>query len=104
MMMNAGEMMTARRYGIKVIVVVLADGELNLIRLKEGWKGVDPYGVNLYSGSLFGSESFLGAKVMRISGAEKMRKAVREALLSDSSVILEAAVDPAEYVDLVVKV
>jgi acetolactate synthase-1/2/3 large subunit len=104
MMMNAGEMMTARRYGIKLIVVVLADGELNLIRLKEGWKGVDPYGVNLYSGHLFGSESFLGAKVVRVSGADKMRKAVREALLSDNSVILEAAVDPAEYGDLVVKV
>lgn len=104
MMMNAGEMMTARRYGIKVIVVVIADGELNLIRLKEGWKGVDPYGVNLYSGSLFGSESFLGAKVVPVSGADKMRKAVREAVLSDSSVILEVAVDPAEYVDLVVKV
>lgn len=104
MMMNAGEMMTARRYGVKVIVVVLADGELNLIRLKEGWKGVDPYGVNLYSGSLFGSESFLGTKVVRVSGADNMRKAVREALLSDSSVILEAAVDPAEYGDLVVKV
>lgn len=104
MMMNAGEMMTARRYGIKVIVVVLADGELNLIRLKEGWKGVDPYGVNLYSGPLFGSDSFLGTKVVRASGADKMRKAVREALLSDSSVILEAAVDPSEYGDLVVKV
>lgn len=104
MMMNAGEMMTARRYGIKVIVVVLADGELNLIRLKEGWKGVDPYGVNLYSGPLFGSDSFLGTKVVRASGADKMRKAVREALLSDSSVILEAAVDPAEYGDLVVKI
>lgn len=104
MMMNAGEMMTARRYGIKVIVVVLADGELNLIKLKEGWKGVDPYGVNLYSGPLFGSDSFLGTKVVRATGADKMRKAVREALLSDSSVILEAAVDPAEYGDLVVKV
>jgi len=39
-----------------------------------------------------------------VSGADKMRKAVREAVLSDSSVILEVAVDPAEYVDLVVKV
>lgn len=104
MMMNAGEIMTARRYGIKVIVVVLADGELNLISLKEGWKGIDPYGVNLYSGSLFSSESFLGAKVVRVSGPDTMRKAVREALLSDGSVILEAAVDPAEYSDLVVKV
>jgi len=104
MMMNAGEMMTARRYGMKVIVVVLADGELNLIRLKQSWKAVDSYGVNLYSGTLFGSDRFLGVKVVHVRDADKMRKAVSEALLSDSSVILEVAVDPAEYGDLVVRV
>ena len=104
MMMNAGEMMTARRYGIKVIVIVLADGELNLIRLKEGWKGIDPYGVKLYEGALFKSDNFLGAKVSRVANAEAMRKAVREALLSDISVIVEATVDPADYSELIVKV
>ena len=104
MMMTAGEIMTARRYGIKVIVIVLADGELNLISLKEGWKDLDPYGVSLYRGPLFSSEGFLGVKVIRVTDADTMRKAVREALLSDKSVIVEAAVDPSEYRDLVVKV
>ncbi|HUW92341.1 MAG TPA: thiamine pyrophosphate-binding protein [Bacteroidales bacterium] len=104
MMMNAGEIMTARRYGIKVIVIVLADRELNLISLKEGWKGIDPYGVSLYKGPLFSSDSFLGVKVFSVADGDAMRKAVREALLSDTSVIIETAVDPSEYSDLVVKV
>ncbi len=102
-MMNAGEMMTARRYGLKIIVVVLSDGELNLIRIKESWKNVKPYGTKLYSGSLFGSETFLGAEVIHASDGKGMQTAVSRALLSDSSVIIEAAVDPAVYSDLIVK-
>lgn len=102
-MMNAGEMMTARRYGLKIIVVVLSDGELNLIRIKESWKNVSPYGTKLYSGSLFGSETFLGAEVIHVADRKGMQKAVSRALLSDRSVIIEVAVDPAVYSDLIVK-
>jgi len=102
-MMNAGEMLTARRQGLKIIVVVLADGELNLIRIKESWKNVRPYGTKLYTGALFGSETFLGAEVIHVSDRKGMQKAVRRALLSDRSVIIEAAVDPAVYGDLIVK-
>ncbi len=102
-MMNAGEMMTARRQGLKIIVVVLSDGELNLIRIKESWKNIKPYGTKLYAGSLFGSDTFLGAEVIHASDLKSMRTAVSRALLSDSSVIIEAAVDPAVYSDLIVK-
>jgi acetolactate synthase-1/2/3 large subunit len=102
-MMNAGEMMTARRQGLKIIVVVLADGELNLIRIKESWKNVKSYGTKLYAGALFGSDTFLGAEVIRVSDRKGMQKAVSRALLSDRSVIIEAAVDPAVYNDLIVK-
>ena len=102
-MMNAGEMMTARRYGLKIIVVVLSDGELNLIRIKESWKNIKPYGTKLYTGSLFGSDTFLGAEVIHASDRKGMLTAVSRALLSDKSVIIEAAVDPAVYSDLIVK-
>jgi acetolactate synthase-1/2/3 large subunit len=101
--MNAGEMMTARRYGLKIIVVVLSDGELNLIRIKESWKNVSPYGTKLYRGSLFGSETFLGAEVIHATDRKGMQTAVSRALLSDRSVIIEAVVDPAVYSDLIVK-
>ena len=101
--MHAGEIMTARRQGLKIIVVVLADGELNLIRIKESWKNVKPYGIRLYTGALFGSETFMGAEVIRVSDRKSMQLAVRRALLSDRSVIIEAAVDPAVYSDLIVK-
>lgn len=103
MLMYAGEMMTARRQGVKIIVVVLADGELNLIRVKESWKNVSPYGTDLYSGELFGSETFLGAGILRVTDSDGMRAAVKRALQSDKSMIIEAAIDASVYSSLIVK-
>ncbi len=102
-LMHAGEMITARRYGLKVIVVVLADGELNLIRLKQSWKEVSPYGTRLCQGSLFGTDTFLGCKVLHVTDAKQMQSAVGMALHADNSIIIEAAVDPSVYSDLVVR-
>ena len=64
-LMNAGEMITARRYNLPVIVVVFSDGELNLIKVKQSWKNLSPYGTMLYQGDLFGADMFLGVRVLR---------------------------------------
>ncbi|MFZ2287467.1 MAG: thiamine pyrophosphate-binding protein [Bacteroidales bacterium] len=102
-LMHAGEIITARRYGLKVIVVVLSDGELNLIRVKQSWKGMSPYGTGLFTGPMFGSDNYLGTEVIRAANAGEMKSAVGKALLSARSVIIEAVVDPSVYSDLVVR-
>ncbi len=102
-LMHAGEMITARRNGLKVIIVVFSDGELNLIKVKQSWKGLNPYGTELFKGPLFGSDIYLGIEVIRATNAGEMRSAVARALLSVSSVIVEAVVEPLVYNDLVVR-
>ena len=102
-LMHAGEIMTARRFGLKIIIVVLSDGELNLIRVKQAWKSINPYGVQVSTGSLFGANSFLGIEVIRVTDAVAMRSAVTKALSRDDSVIIEAVIDPSLYGDLVVR-
>jgi len=102
-LMHAGEIITARRYGLKIIVIVLSDGELNLIRLKQSWKNASPSGTSLCKGPLFCSETFLGIEVIAARDAQQMQKAVGKALHSDNSVIIEAFVDPSVYSDLVVR-
>ncbi len=102
-LMHAGEMIMARRYGLKVIVVVLSDGELNLIKIKQSWKELNPYGTGLYTGPLFWSDNYLGTEVIRSTNAREMQTAVGRALASGSSVIIEAIVDPSVYNDLVVR-
>lgn len=51
--MHAGEIITARRLGLKIIVVVFSDGELNLIKVKQSWKRINPYGIYVYNGPFF---------------------------------------------------
>jgi acetolactate synthase-1/2/3 large subunit len=102
-MMHAGEMITARRLGLKITVIVFSDGELNLIKLKQSWKKVNPYGIQLYSGSLFGKGSFLGAAVIRVTDEAGMRNALARALNHPGTVIIDAAVDPAIYDGLTVR-
>jgi acetolactate synthase I/II/III large subunit len=102
-LMSAGEIMTARRYGLPVKIIVLSDGELNLIKIKQSWKELQPYGTDLYTGDLFGSDSFMGVEVIRAVNEDEMRAAIRESLKSDEPVIINAVIDPEDYKWLVVK-
>lgn len=102
-LMMAGEMVTARRYNLPVIVVVFSDGELNLIKLKQSWKELPAYGTVLYHGDLFGSDIFLGVKVLKADSQESMSKAIIRALSLNEPVIINAIIDPEDYKWLVVK-
>ena len=102
-LMNAGEMVTARRYSLPVIVVVFSDGELNLIKVKQSWRNLYPYGTILYQDDLFGADRFLGVKVLRADSHSDMRKSVIEALAENEPVIINAVIDPDEYRWLIVK-
>ena len=102
-LMTAGEILTARRYNLRVITVVFSDGELNLIKLKQSWKNLAPYGTNLYSGDLFGAGIFLGVRVLSADSDESMRDAINEAVLLDEPVIINAMIDPEDYKRLIVR-
>jgi acetolactate synthase-1/2/3 large subunit len=102
-LMMAGEIVTARRYNLPVIVIVFSDSELNLIKVKQSWKNVSPYGTLLYQGDLFGSDIFLGIKVLRAWSPMSMRHAIIEALAVNEPVIINTTIDPEDYKWLIVK-
>jgi acetolactate synthase-1/2/3 large subunit len=102
-LMAAGEIMTARRYGLPVKIVVFSDGELNLIKVKQSWKDLPAYGTLLYQDDLFGSDIFLGIKVLRADSFDSMRKATIEALSINEPVIINAVIDPEDYKWLIVR-
>ena len=102
-LMTAGEIATARRYNLPVIIIVLSDGELNLIRLKQSWQDLAPYGTILFSGDLFGTDTFLGIRVLSADSEDKMRNAVIRALSAKEPVIINAIIDPEDYKWLVVR-
>lgn len=96
-LMSAGEMVTAQRYKLPVIIVVFSDGELNLIKLKQSWLNNAPYGTVLYQGDLFRSDIFLGIKVLKADSNDSMTKALNTALADDEPVIINAMIDPDDY-------
>ncbi|MCU0455211.1 MAG: thiamine pyrophosphate-dependent enzyme [Bacteroidales bacterium] len=102
-LMTAGEIAVARRLGLPVVIIVLSDGEMNLIKLKQSWKKVPADGTFLYGGDLFGSDVFLGIKVIRADNAQKMKKAVTTALSLSEPVIINAVINPACYEHLIVR-
>jgi acetolactate synthase I/II/III large subunit len=102
-LMMAGEMITAKRYNLPIIVVIFSDGELNLIKVKQSWKNLPPYGTLLYQGDLFCSDTFLGLKVMKADSHETMKESIIEALSVNEPVIINAIIDPEDYKWLIVR-
>jgi acetolactate synthase-1/2/3 large subunit len=102
-LMNAGEIITARRYNLPVITVVLSDGEMNLIRLKQSWQDLPQYATLLYEDDLFNAEMFLGIRILFADSEESMKSAINMALSMKKPVIINARIDPDDYKWLVVR-
>ena len=100
-LMMLGELATARRYKLPIITVVMADRELNLIKLKQEWNGAETAAVDLYEGDLFQSDRILGIRVVRTETKEEFETAVREALKHPAPVVIEALIDPFDYSRLI---
>jgi acetolactate synthase-1/2/3 large subunit len=96
-LMTAGEIMTARRYNLRIIIVVFADGELNLIKLKKSRQNLSQYGTSIYPGDLFGSGTFLGIPVFDAGSEKELRGSVQIALTRNEPVIINARIDPDDY-------
>jgi acetolactate synthase-1/2/3 large subunit len=102
-LMNCGELITARRLGINIVVIVLCDGDMSLIKVKQGWKDVAKYKTDLYQGEYFGAEQFLGAPVFRASDESDMKAALQKVFSVFGPVIIEALVDGSEYNNLITR-
>ena len=100
-LMMAGEMATAMRLGTHVVFVVLTDGNLSLIRVKQVHKGVVPYGTLLHGPGYASSGNFFGVPVLEAGTADAYAAALEEAFGMDGPVIVEARVDGGEYDHLV---
>ena len=100
-LMMAGEVVTAKRLGLNVVFLVLADRELSLIRIKQDEKGVENYGVELYEGDLIDEGTFLGVPVKKVENSQELGAALSESLGSDGPVIIEAVINGKGYNGLI---
>ena len=100
--MTAGELITARRLNLPITVIVIADRELNLIKLKQLKRGLAPLNISIYEGDLFKSDCYLGIPVVRVPGSAELKEAMESSSAAGGPLIIEAVIDPSDYGNLVI--
>ncbi len=100
--MTCGELATAERLGLALPVVVLNDGTLGLIDIKQRRRQFGSYGIALHRGAYRGPPAhYFGVPAVGVDGPDALEDAVRRALAADGPTVIEAVVDPAHYMETV---
>jgi acetolactate synthase-1/2/3 large subunit len=102
-LMTAGELATAVRYNLKIVVVVLTDNDLALIRIKQQKKGNPIYGTPVRESGTIGGPNIFGVPVRVAHDAVELRRELDAAFAGDGPVVVEALVDSREYDSVVLK-
>jgi acetolactate synthase I/II/III large subunit len=100
--MTAGEVAVARRLGLALPIVVLDDGWLSLIQVKQERRRLPLYGTEVRRGEpLDPPAHYFGVPVVDARSPEALAKGLRDALDADHPTIIETRVDPAHYLETV---
>lgn len=102
-LMMVGEMATAMRLGLAVVIVVLADQHLQLITVKQHRQGFPTYGTPLFSTPYPAPNHYFGVPVLTATTLEEVHDAMTQGLAAAGPVIIEARVDPQEYDQVIMR-
>jgi acetolactate synthase-1/2/3 large subunit len=102
-LMTAGEIATAVRYAIPIVIVVLTDNDLALIRIKQEKKAFPIYGTPVRARGAIGGPDIFGAQVITAADPQAFREALEQAFAAAGPVIVEALVDSREYDEVVLR-
>jgi acetolactate synthase-1/2/3 large subunit len=100
--MTVGEVAVARRLGLSLPIVVLDDGWLSLIQVKQVKRELGLYGTDLGEHEHADPPAhYFGVPAVGVRSAPELARALKAALAADHPTVIEAKVDPAHYLDTV---
>ena len=100
--MTCGELATAERLGLTLPVVVLNDGWLGLIKVKQQRRQFGEYGIALSRGAYDGPPAhYFGVPAIGVDSPEALAAALADALAAEGPTVIEARVDPGHYMETV---
>jgi acetolactate synthase-1/2/3 large subunit len=100
--MTCGEVAVARRLGLSLPIVVLDDGWLSLIQVKQVRRDFGLYGTDLGEhGHVEPPAHYFGVPVVGARSAGELTRALQEALVADHPTVIEAKVDPSHYLETI---
>ncbi len=102
-LMTVGELATAVREQLPIVIVVFTDNDLALIRIKQEKKSNPIYGTPVRAEGTIGGPCLFGVPVTVARNPDEFRAALAAGFASDGPVIVEALLDSREYDDLVLR-
>lgn len=100
--MTCGEVAVAQRLGLTLPILVLDDGWLTLIELKQIRRKFDIYGTHLYRGAQQAAPAhYFGVPAVTVRGADELERELEKALRANGPTVIEAQVDRAGYSETV---
>jgi acetolactate synthase I/II/III large subunit len=102
-LMNCGDLVVAKRENLNVVIIVYADKDYSLIKVKQAWKGVDQYATFVQDSEFFDADKFLGIPVLKVNDKASLKEALEKSLDAEGPMIIEALVDGSIYQDLIIK-
>jgi acetolactate synthase-1/2/3 large subunit len=102
-LMTVGELATAVRQKLPIVIVVFTDNDLALIRIKQEKKANPIYGTPVRAEGTIGGPSLFGVPVTVARDPAEFRAALEAGFASDGPVIVEALLDSREYDGLVLR-
>jgi acetolactate synthase-1/2/3 large subunit len=97
LLMCSGELLTAVRERLRVIVIVFADASLSLIDVKQRQHGFASTGVSLGAIDWCALAASLGAASHRAETEDELHRALTRALPHRGPTVIEARIDPGTY-------
>lgn len=102
-LMTAGELATAVREKLPLVIVIFTDNDLALIRIKQEKKSNPIYGTPVRAEGTIGGPSLFGVPVTVTCDPVEFRAALEAGFAADGPVIVEALLDSREYDELVLR-
>ncbi|ALH78934.1 thiamine pyrophosphate-binding protein [Sphingopyxis macrogoltabida] len=102
-LMTAGELATAVRENLPLVIVIFTDNDLALIRIKQEKKQNPIYGTPVRAEGTIGGPSLFGVPVTVARDPAEFRAALEAGFAADGPVIVEALLDSREYDELVLR-
>jgi acetolactate synthase-1/2/3 large subunit len=102
-LMTVGELATAVREKLPIVIVVFTDNDLALIRIKQEKKANPIYGTPVRAEGTIGGPSLFGVPVTLARDPVEFRAALEAGFAADGPVIVEALLDSREYDALVLR-
>ncbi|SNS24155.1 acetolactate synthase-1/2/3 large subunit [Sphingomonas laterariae] len=100
-LMTVGELATAVREKLNIVILVFTDNDLALIRIKQEKKHNPIYGTPVRPEGTIGGPSLFGVPVVTVDNPDALRAALVDGFAADGPVIVEALLDSREYDGLV---